>query len=177
MAYDYDFQERMETGRQVAADRRARGLPTGKAAKGWNVKRAPMPDTAENRLYAELEAMRGELRTAQNELQRHELGMVDQIDDFGAEFDRLAGRGLASAPHVTESRTQARKDARGNAMTKKQYLDALKKLGLTPAGKDTAQALGLSLRQCQRFAAGTPVPGPVAKLIAMYLEHGIPDGD
>lgn len=61
-------------------------------------------------------------------------------------------------------------------MTAKQYLAALKSLGLTPASKATAAALGLSLRQCQRIAAGDcDVPGPVDKLLRMYLRHGLTD--
>jgi hypothetical protein len=57
-------------------------------------------------------------------------------------------------------------------MTTKQYLAALKKLGLTPSGKATAEALGLSLRQCQRVAAGSvPVPEPVAIILRMVLEQ------
>lgn len=60
-------------------------------------------------------------------------------------------------------------------MTKQQYLDALKKLDLTPASARTAQVLGLSLRQCQRIAAGASgVPEAVALLLAMYLDHGLP---
>lgn len=60
-------------------------------------------------------------------------------------------------------------------MTTKQYLAALKKLDLTPSGKATAAALGLSLRQCQRIASGeSSVPGAVALLIGMYLRFGIP---
>lgn len=59
-------------------------------------------------------------------------------------------------------------------MTNKQYLDALKKLGLTPAGKPTAKALGLSIRQIQRIKAGQDVPETVAKLLRMYLKHGLP---
>ncbi len=35
-------------------------------------------------------------------------------------------------------------------MTKKQFLQALQSLGLTPSGKTTADALGLSLRSAQR---------------------------
>jgi len=57
-------------------------------------------------------------------------------------------------------------------MTTKQYLSALRKLGLTPAGKATATALGLSLRQCQRIAAGAKIPKPVYLLLSMYLKHG-----
>ena len=60
-------------------------------------------------------------------------------------------------------------------MTTKQYLAALKKLGLTPSGKATAAALGLTLRQCQRYAAGEQeVARPVELLLAMYLRHGLP---
>ena len=39
-------------------------------------------------------------------------------------------------------------------MPMKEYVAALDRLGLTVAGKQTAYALGLSLRQCQRLAAG-----------------------
>jgi hypothetical protein len=59
-------------------------------------------------------------------------------------------------------------------MTQKQYLHALKTLGLSTSGKATAAALGLSLRQCQRIAAGhSDVPGPVARLLEMYRVYGI----
>lgn len=57
-------------------------------------------------------------------------------------------------------------------MTTKQYLAALQKLGLTRVGKATAEALGLSLRQCQRIAMGqAPVPKPVAKLLTLLVER------
>jgi len=59
-------------------------------------------------------------------------------------------------------------------MTKKQYHAALRKLGLTVAGKATAHALGLTVRQCQRLAAGNRISGPLSRLLAMYLRHGIP---
>jgi hypothetical protein len=58
-------------------------------------------------------------------------------------------------------------------MTTKQYLAALKKLGLLPSARNTAKALGLSVRQCQRLAAGDPIPDGIALLLAMYLEHGL----
>ena len=59
-------------------------------------------------------------------------------------------------------------------MTTQQYLETLDALGLTVAGKQTAKALGLGLRHCQRIAAGdTPVPPPVKILLGMYLKHGI----
>jgi hypothetical protein len=61
-------------------------------------------------------------------------------------------------------------------MTSKQYLAALKKLGLTPASQRTAALLGLSVRQCQRIAHGEQaVPRPAALLLAMYLRHGLPE--
>jgi hypothetical protein len=59
-------------------------------------------------------------------------------------------------------------------VTKKQYHAALKRLSLTPAGKATAAALGLTVRQCQRYAAGDPIPATVALLLRMYLQHGLP---
>lgn len=63
-------------------------------------------------------------------------------------------------------------------MTRLQYLRALERLKLTPAGKATTRALGLKLRQCQRIAAGdSKVPEPVALLLACYLRHGLLSGD
>lgn len=60
-------------------------------------------------------------------------------------------------------------------MTTAAYLKALKKLGLTSSGRATAAALGLSLRQCQRLAAGLNLPSPtLARLLAAYLRHGLP---
>ena len=59
-------------------------------------------------------------------------------------------------------------------MTQKQYLQALKKLGLTPASKHTAALLGIGLRQAQNYAAGAEVSQPVALLLGMYLQHGLP---
>ena len=60
-------------------------------------------------------------------------------------------------------------------MSTRQYLQALDALGLTVAGKSTAEALGLSLRQCQRIAGDlAPVPRPVELLLKMYLHHGMP---
>jgi transcriptional regulator with XRE-family HTH domain len=60
-------------------------------------------------------------------------------------------------------------------MTMKQYLAALKSLGLTVAGQRTADVLGLSVRQVQRFASGeSEIPGSVAKLLEAYQRHGLP---
>lgn len=59
-------------------------------------------------------------------------------------------------------------------MTTKQYLSALKQLGLTRASKATAAALGVTVRQCQRYADGDQdVPETVALLLRMYLRHGL----
>jgi len=56
------------------------------------------------------------------------------------------------------------------------YLTALKKLGLTPASKITAAALGMSVRQIQKYATGeAAVPAAVARLLDMYRRHGLPD--
>ena len=62
-------------------------------------------------------------------------------------------------------------------MTTKQYLAALKKLGLSPSAKATGEALGLTVRQCQRYAAGDRISATVELLLAMYLRHGLPQKD
>lgn len=60
-------------------------------------------------------------------------------------------------------------------MTAKQYIAALKKLGLTHASQETARLLGISVRRSQRIAGDeAAVPEPVALLLAMYLKHGLP---
>lgn len=60
-------------------------------------------------------------------------------------------------------------------MTRRQYLIALGELGLTPAGKQTAETIGLTLRQAQRIAAGASrVPGPVARLLRLMIHYRIP---
>jgi hypothetical protein len=65
------------------------------------------------------------------------------------------------------------KKPKKHRMSKNEYVAALKKLGLTTAGKATAEALGLGVRHCQRIANGeTKVPGPVENLLNMYLEYG-----
>ena len=60
-------------------------------------------------------------------------------------------------------------------LTTRQYLAALRSLGLGPASKRTAALLGLSLPSIQRIAAGRQdVPAPVVRLLAMYQQHGLP---
>jgi hypothetical protein len=59
-------------------------------------------------------------------------------------------------------------------MTQRQYLIALKALGLTPAAQLTARTIGLTVRQAQRIAAGeSAVPGPVAKLLRLMIRRKI----
>lgn len=59
-------------------------------------------------------------------------------------------------------------------MTQLQYCKALAKLNLTPYS--AAPILGISLRQSHRYASGEqPVKETVAKLLACYLAHGLPD--
>lgn len=178
MSAAYDFQDAMAAGKQVAMDRRNKGLPVGKPAAGWIAKRAPIADTPENRMAADLDYYRAELADAQNTIAVMRQNGAEEIEDFGAEFDRLVGASLPADPRATASHAQARKDTRGDTMTNKQYLDALKKLRLTPASKKTADAIGLKLRQCQRIAAGdAAVPETVAKLLRMYVKHGLPEQD
>lgn len=85
-------------------------------------------------------------------------------------------RGCRPAGLIIAGAEGPRGHPEGHTMTTKQYLAALKELGLTPSGKGTAAALGLSLRQVQRIAAGqAAVPGPVAKLLDLYRKHGLSD--
>ena len=177
MSAAYDFQDAMATGKQAAMDRRNKGQPVGKPAAGWVAKARKIEDTPDNRMAADLEYFRSELADAQNTIAVLRANGGADVEDFGAEFDRLVGASLPAGPRAIAPTSPARKDTRGNTMTNNQYLAALKKLRLTPAGKATAEALGLSVRQIQRMAAGQDVPETVAKLIRMYLEHGLPAED
>lgn len=56
-------------------------------------------------------------------------------------------------------------------MTTKQYLAALKKLGLKPASKATAEALGVTVRQAQYYKAGAPIPAPIERILTLLLER------
>ena len=60
-------------------------------------------------------------------------------------------------------------------MTTAQYLEALRKLGLSPYGKATQEALGMSPRAIARMAAGGTVTKTVELLVQMYLRHGLPE--
>ena len=56
-------------------------------------------------------------------------------------------------------------------LTKKQYLAALKKLNLSPSGRATAAALGVTVRQAQRYAAGAEVPLPIVIILRLMLDR------
>ena len=61
-------------------------------------------------------------------------------------------------------------------MTTEEYRAALDKLGLSIVG--SAEHLGLSRRQSQRYANGTsPVADPVAKLLRLAIRTGLSADD
>jgi hypothetical protein len=61
-------------------------------------------------------------------------------------------------------------------MTTEEYRAALNKLGLSIVG--SAEHLGLSPRQSQRYADGTsPVADPVAKLLRLAIRIGLSAND
>lgn len=160
------FTERMEEGKALALRDRNRGLAGNPFA---NVKRPVMEDTEENRLRVELKHLRGELRDRENTIDVLKAG---GSVDYGNEFDAIFSAAKAEAAPVTRKA----ETAANGSMNTAQYLKALRALDLTPSGKATAEALGLSVRQCQRLAAGeTEIPVTVAKLLRMYQAHGLPE--
>jgi hypothetical protein len=178
---DVDFTGRMQAGRDLAALRRHRDTAPSRPKFA---KRPPAEDTPENRLYAELAYWRAECAEKDNTIAvLQNGGSVDEPIDHGLEFDRLVAATKAErqglpplpslSPHISTTPARTRGD---RTMTTNQYLAALKKLGLTPAARATADALGLSVRQCQRLASGEQaIPETVAKLLRMYLDHGLPE--
>lgn len=57
-------------------------------------------------------------------------------------------------------------------MTHDRYLQTLTKLGLTPHGQATMDALDRKPRQLMRYADGShPIPGIVAKLLTYMLRE------
>ena len=54
-------------------------------------------------------------------------------------------------------------------MTTSDYLKTLAKLDLQPAGKATAAALGVSVRQLQYYASGAPIPKPVERILTLLF--------
>ena len=90
--------------------------------------------------------------------------MAEVLPSLSRALEPPYHRGLDKTREGIEERT----------LMRLQYLDALRKLGLRPHDKSTARALGLSLRQCQRIAAGeSRVPGPVAKLLRLALQRHV----
>jgi DNA-binding XRE family transcriptional regulator len=57
-------------------------------------------------------------------------------------------------------------------MTKNQFNAALERLGLTQS--EAADYLGVSLRSINGYANGAKISKTVAKLLDMYLRHGLP---
>ena len=61
-----------------------------------------------------------------------------------------------------------------DTMTSEEFARALKKLGLSVYAARVP--LGVSLRQAQRYSSGeSAIPPTVARLLRMYLRHGIPE--
>lgn len=149
MSLEHGFDDRMQVGRAIAQERRNRGLPTGAPAKGWNAKRPQLEDTTENRLHAELADVRRELREAQTEIARHSMGSADDLADFGAEFDRLVGRGLPASPLSPRSSTTPAR-TRGAATMKTEH---------TTEKDSAAREAALKM-----LADGTASPSEVAEL-------------
>ena len=58
-------------------------------------------------------------------------------------------------------------------MTTEAYLRALKRLKLLPQSQAAAAALGVSVRQLTRYAAGDNIPETLAKLLRCYLRCGL----
>ena len=90
----------------------------------------------------------------------------DEIAALEAERDLLRAR-LAKARHHKKPYAE---------MTTEEYRAALNKLGLSIVS--SAEHLGLSYRQSQRYANGTsPVADPVAKLLRLAIRIGLSAND
>jgi hypothetical protein len=90
----------------------------------------------------------------------------DEVAALEAERDLLRAQ-LAKARHQKKPCEE---------MTTEEYRAALDKLGLSIAG--SAEHLGLSRRQSQRYANGTsPVADPVAKLLRLAIRTGLTADD
>ena len=90
----------------------------------------------------------------------------DEVAALEAELDLLRDQ-LAKARHH-------KKPYQG--MSTEEYRAALDKLGLSIVG--SAECLGLSRRQSQRYASGaTPIADPVAKLLRLAIRIGLTAND
>jgi hypothetical protein len=88
--------------------------------------------------------------------------MTDEVAALEVERDLLRAQ-LAKARHHKKPYEE---------MTIEEYRAALDKLGLSIVG--SAECLGLSRRQSQRYAHGTsPVADPVAKLLRLAIRTGL----
>lgn len=59
-------------------------------------------------------------------------------------------------------------------MTPEAYHAALARLGLTPASKETAKRLGISVRHSQRLASGERNVTPTIEALLRALSYGEP---
>lgn len=55
-------------------------------------------------------------------------------------------------------------------MNTAQYLETLDQLGLKPQSRAAAAALGVSVRQCQRYAHGEAIPQTIALLLQALVK-------
>ena len=91
---------------------------------------------------------------------------TDEVAALEAERDLLRVQ-LAKARHHKKSHEE---------MTTDEYRAALDKLGLSIVG--SAEYLGLSRRQSQRYANGiSPVADPVAKILRLAIQTGLTAND
>src|ERR1019366_6728019 len=96
---------------------------------------------------------RVQLRDAQNTIAALKLS-GNAPDDFGAEFDRLEAGGGEDPPALSSQvLVGQRGQPEAQTMTNRQYILALKKLGLSRASKRTADLLGFKVRHIQRIAS------------------------
>jgi hypothetical protein len=82
---------------------------------------------------------------------------------------KSVGRSLPASPLPPQARTMPATAQGDQTMTRTQYLTALKRLGLRPASKKTAEALGVSVRQLMRYNAGAEIPPMLVKLLEALL--------
>jgi hypothetical protein len=60
---------------------------------------------------------------------------------------------------------------RTKSMTTKQYLSALRTLGLSPYSKQTCEVLGIGSSTASNYAAGKALPKPIQLLIEALIEN------